>query len=444
MAMNYDIEKLVYLIWLSTCSNPGSEDAFRLLGHFGGAREIFDADRADLSNVVRADSAIIAKITRHDIDKARDILRTCRELDIDILPYDSEEYPKRLTGIRGRPLLLYARGHVDGLNERLCVGVVGTRNITNYGGNATVQICTDLCNAGAVIVSGGALGVDSYANCTAYNMGCDTVVVLGNGLANPYPSENVELFRGISKHGMVISEYPPEAPCSKYTFPERNRIISGMSDAVLVVEAGLGSGSLITAGCAVRQERRLYAVPGFIDAKYSFGTNKLIHDGASICRCGADILEDFRESFSYLSESMVVRGKEWAIVPRGKNRQMRPQGQEKAHAGQETRGGTAHLVNETTAPEDRAVPERIKKKMETVPADLNASPAVRASSPAPQLSDNEKIVYDRIPAGTQVLPETLCGDDLGITEVMSILTMLELYGCVETLPGGFCRRKNGG
>lgn len=82
--------------------------------------------------------------------------------------------------------------------------------------------------------------------------------------------------------------------------------------------------------------------------------------------------------------------------------------------------------------------------METVPADLNASPAVRASSPAPQLSDNEKIVYDRIPAGTQVLPETLCGDDLGITEVMSILTMLELYGCVETLPGGFCRRKNGG
>ena len=98
MAMNYDIEKLVYLIWLSTCSNPGSEDAFRLLDHFGGAREIFEADRADLSNVVRADSAIIAKITRHDIDKARDILRACRELDIDILPYDSEEYPKRLTG----------------------------------------------------------------------------------------------------------------------------------------------------------------------------------------------------------------------------------------------------------------------------------------------------------------------------------------------------------
>ena len=443
MIMNYDIEKLVYLIWLSTCSNPGSEDAFRLLDRLGGAREIFEADRADLCTVVRTDSAIITKIMRHDIEKARDILRACRELDIDIIPYDSEEYPKRLTGIRGRPILLYAKGHIDGLNERLCVGVVGTRNITNYGGNATVKICTELCNAGTVIVSGGALGIDSYANCTAYNMGCETVVVLGNGLASPYPPENADLFRGISKRGMVISEYPPEAPCSRYTFPERNRIISGMSDAVLVVEAGLKSGALITAGDAIRQERRLYAVPGFIDAKYSFGTNKLIHDGASICRCGADILEDFKESFSYLNESMVARDGEWFIVPRGRNGRVKPQSPENIQDVREKHGGTAHLVNETTAPEDREVPEHIKKKMESTPAG-GAPRVVRATVPEPQLSGNEKIVYDRIPAGTQVLPDKLCGDNLGITEVMSILTTLEIYGCVEMLPGGFCRRTSGG
>ena len=432
MVMNYDIEKLVYLIWLSTCSSPGSEDAFMLLERFGGAREIFEAESADLSAVVGADRAIVRNIMRHDIDRARDILKTCRELDIDILPYDSAEYPKRLTGIHGRPLLLYAKGHVDGLNERLCVGVVGTRRVTTYGDYATKTICKDICRVGAVIVSGGAYGVDKIANETAYSMGCETVVVLGTGLDNLYPHENAELFRAISRHGMVISEYAPGSAYTSSNFPARNRIISGMSDAVLVVEAPAKSGALITAKYANIQDRRLYAVPGFINAYFSAGANALIHDGASICLCGADILADFIDSFGHVRDSLTVQGGRWVIMPRGENRQPMPPRQENS-----PRSRTAHLVNEPTAPEDRAVPESIKKKMQD-------APAVRAPSPEPKLSGDEKIVYDRIPAGTQVLPDMLCDDNLGITEVMSILTTLEIYGCVEMLPGGFCRRTNGG
>ena len=201
-------------------------------------------------------------------------------MDIQKIDINSAEYPERLRHIPDPPAQLYYTGDMSVLRER-CVGVVGTRKCTVYGKNIALMIGRRLAECGITVVSGLALGIDAYSHEGALEVPGRVAGVLGSGIDVMGPQRNRALMKkGLEKGGLVVSEYPPGFPASKITFPKRNRIISGLSESVIVVEADLNSGSLITAGLAAAQGRTVYAVPGNINSKSSIGCNLLIRDGA--------------------------------------------------------------------------------------------------------------------------------------------------------------------
>ncbi|MBQ6151653.1 MAG: DNA-processing protein DprA [Mogibacterium sp.] len=193
---------------------------------------------------------------------------------------DSIEYPARLREIPDPPKQLYCTGNTGLLNEK-SIGVVGARKNTVYGKNVALMIGRRLAESGLVVTSGLALGIDGYSHEGALEAEGKVIGVLGSGIDHMTPQRHRSLMmKGLDNGGLVVSEYPPEMECSRWSFPARNRIISGLSDALVVVEAGLDSGSLITAKHASDQGRTVYAVPGNINSQTSIGCNLLIRDGA--------------------------------------------------------------------------------------------------------------------------------------------------------------------
>lgn len=231
--------------------------------------------------------------SRLDVARESTALQT---LGIKILIYDDDAYPKILQQIPQSPPILYYRGAWKN-NEELCLGVVGTRKISAYGQSITEELVAPLAAAGISIVSGMAYGVDAAAHCAAIKHGGRTIAILGGGLDDGtiYPRHHVALAHEIiDSGGLVISEYPPGCPALRQNFVARNRIISGLSAGVLIIECGEKSGALITADYALDQNRNVYAVPGPIYSPTSRGTNDLLKQGAIVITDAADILRDLK------------------------------------------------------------------------------------------------------------------------------------------------------
>lgn len=209
--------------------------------------------------------------------------------EIYVLTYRDKRYPIRLKNIDDPPALLYARGNIALLNQKT-FGIVGSRRCTPYGRRTANRFAGELAKQGEVIVSGLAYGIDAAAHQAALAVGGGTIAVLGNGIYYEYPKENSELQNSIAKNGLILSEYPLYNTPRPYQFPERNRIISGLSDRILVVEAAEKSGSLISAQFALEQGKDVYAVPGDIDRPTSAGCNRLIRDGAFVAMSLEEIL----------------------------------------------------------------------------------------------------------------------------------------------------------
>lgn len=227
---------------------------------------------------------------------------------------DDSAYPELLRHIADPPAVLYAIGDT-GLLSAKCVAVVGARKASPYGKWVSYNIGRRLAEYGIVTVSGMAFGCDSEAHRGALEAGGGTVAVMGCGADICYPASNAALRRKIAEKGLILSEYPPGTPPRPYTFPRRNRIISGISEAVAVAEAGLASGSLITAACAAEQGRTLFAVPGNISASGSIGCNKLIQDGAFPVAFIEDIITGVGVPLSTDREDETVRlGKDEKII----------------------------------------------------------------------------------------------------------------------------------
>jgi DNA processing protein len=223
--------------------------------------------------------------------------RACREIDrlektgFSVLTIQDKHYPKRLREIFDPPLVLYYAGKMDTLSKP-AVSIVGARRPTPYGRAVAERLAHDLSAKGLVVVSGMARGIDSISHWGALKRG-DTIAVLGSGLERIYPRENLPLFEKIIENGLVLSEYSLKAPPLKYHFPNRNRIISGLSIGVVVVEGTKKSGSLITARLALEENREVMAVPGNITSELSQGTNWLIKDGAKLVNDWKDVVEEF-------------------------------------------------------------------------------------------------------------------------------------------------------
>lgn len=279
----------VYWIWLSMALGAAAR-VDEILSSFSSPKEIYECGTTEkiISGVFSKRQ--IERLEATPLKNAQTALEICGKNSWKVYTPEDREYPYMLLSLPDRPLVLYVDGDISYLNSRVAVGVVGTRKPSYESVEIAHRICAGMSAMNAVIVSGGALGIDSAAHEGALQVQGKTVCVMGCGLGCGYLRENENLRRRISKSGALVTEYPPFAGVTRYSFPERNRIISGLSMGVLVVEAGEKSGSLITARNANEQGRDVFAIPGSILSSAYTGVNRLIRDGASVVTCAEDIL----------------------------------------------------------------------------------------------------------------------------------------------------------
>lgn len=283
-------DKTKYWIGFNRVTGIGPVRLRRLLDVFGNIETAWKASHQALR-----DAGLNLKLV-NTVLKAREEMNLDREterldkLGIGVITWDDERYPDRLKEIDSSPPLLYISGSLEPI-DRYAVAIVGTRRLSPYGESITREISGGLAANGITIVSGLALGIDGIAHQAALDVGGRTLAILGSGLDLIYPPKHRQLAQNIRKQGAVLSDYPLGTKPEGRNFPPRNRIISGLSLAVIVVEAGESSGALITANFAAEQSRDVFAVPGNIHSRASKGTNRLIYKGAIPFLSIVDVLE---------------------------------------------------------------------------------------------------------------------------------------------------------
>jgi len=286
------------LIVLNMSSSVGPVRAKELSSVLGSFAAILEAPRNTLSSISGVGAKLADEIASWQKDAQARLdaeLALVERARVEIITVEDPGYPSKLKEIHDAPLALYVRGSLQALElPAPTLGVVGTRRPTRYGSNMAERLSTAASHAGWPVVSGLAYGIDAIAHAAVVDANGAAIAVLGGGLARIHPQDHIPLAkRIIETGGAVVSEFPMEKTPNKRTFPMRNRIISGLSDGVLVVEAGLGSGSLITANFALEQGRGVFSVPGRAEDPQAMGTNKLLKDGAALVESFDDILAEF-------------------------------------------------------------------------------------------------------------------------------------------------------
>jgi DNA processing protein len=282
-----------YYIWLTNALGYASPKLKAIHRLYPSVEEFYRGGEAEwrLSGVLNnKDIEALGATSPAD---AIEVIARCSSLGITLLSFDDPDYPQMLMDIPDPPAVLYIKGRLPDFSSRLSIGIVGTRHATAYGKKAAHVLAGSLARLGTVIVSGGAVGIDSCAHTGALEADGLTVCILGCGIGFPYNMARLGMRQTIAQRGAVISEYPPDYPPGKYTFIIRNRLIAGLSHGVLVVEAGTRSGSLNTARWAAEQGKDVFSVMGNITSPYSQGTNALIKDGAVPVTDYTDILAQY-------------------------------------------------------------------------------------------------------------------------------------------------------
>ena len=395
-------------IWLAGACGAGSALPERLLGIFKSAGNVFNAIKEELENCgFELDAGVLEKLCAKDTGEAEKILEFCAKNNVSVLNCDDTLYPGRLRGIRAFPAVLYYRGRLPDIDDNLCVAMVGTRKMTDYGKNAAYELARELAACGAIIVSGMAEGIDAASHKGCLFAGGFTIAVFGCGIDRAYPPENKTLMDRIVEKGLVMTEYPPGTEPRGFHFPERNRIISGLSQAVLVVEADNKSGALITAKTALFQGRELYAVPGNINSPNSRGTNNLLREQAGIVTEAYDILSEYEHLYSHRIniEKTKYYGNKFAVLHKPPKE-----------------SGKSRLAD-TVKPEGEKPKASLSEKLAALKIILNEA-ELRVFEVFYERKD-KKLHADDIEAG------------MGISEVMNTLTFLELYGIITSFPGDY-------
>ncbi len=286
-----DAERLAKLR-LSMVPGLGPRLFTRLTEALGTAQDILAASPEQLRHVPGVGPKLVRElVTAPSGEDAERVLDRCRAHDIAIMVTGDANYPRLLSEIHDPPLVLFYRGTLMPI-DNLAIAIVGSRHATNYGLAQAEKLARGLAQAGVTVVSGLARGIDSAAHRGALAAGGRTLAVLGNGLTEIYPAEHAALAREIAAQGAIISEQLPDQPPKSDAFPQRNRIITGLSLGLIVVEAAQRSGALLSARLAMEQNREVYAVPGRVDSRMSWGCHRLIRDGAKLVETVDDILEE--------------------------------------------------------------------------------------------------------------------------------------------------------
>lgn len=430
-------DKLNLWLWFSLKVSPGSAAASDILYHFDyDIENIYNADEEAYGGIEDIKPQLVERLMDKGLDEAEKIRDYCAQNRVGIMTVSDKLYPSRLRMLPDKPVLLYYRGKPFDIDGNVCISVVGTRTMTDYGRRAAYSISHDMAQSGAVIVSGMARGIDGMAHRGCLDAGGKTIAVLGCGIDRAYPSEHEALMNEIAEYGLVLTEYKPGTPPNGYNFPVRNRIISGISSGTLVVEAPSGSGSLITAKKALLQGKRVFALPGKVGELNSSGTNELIRNGASIITGAADILVEYQDAYP---------GKiDLAKIPSMRSKKYKSP-IEKAAVRKSVASPNAALYAIGSFSDFN----RNYKKSEKLSAkggingDSSSKSAIADSDEkkrlnaekASKLTGNNKKVYDAL-CGKQLTADQIASRaGISIASVMACLTFLEIMGLVKALPG---------
>lgn len=408
----------LYWVWLALRMGVASKEFPSFYHAFPDPYEIYRLSEEEIGQIESLSIAKKEALGDKSLNEAYNIIKYCRENKIGIISYADKEYPARLRTIEDPPIVLYCKGQLPDMNRRLCVGMVGTRRISEYGKQTSYKISYELSAARAVIVSGMALGVDGVCAAGVIAAGGATVAVLGCGLSIVYPKEHMALMKEIVKKGAVISEYPPFERPFPGNFPKRNRIISGLCQGVVVVEGAQGSGALITASRALSQGRELFAVPGKVNESNSEGPNELIRNGANVVTGASDLIEHY--DFLYhdmIDYRRLAKAKRSSELDEGLLVKL---------------GVVRQSIAMAEYPETR---EEVKADSEKEEPKSKEKETVAAQAPKDTLSGGLAEIYGLLPEGA-FTPDVLTSKGIGISEAMTALTMLEISGHVISLPGG--------
>ncbi|MCI9016692.1 MAG: DNA-protecting protein DprA [Clostridia bacterium] len=289
------MEEKIYWIWLSRINGLGATKKNKLLDIYKSPKEIWNLEIEELTKIEGIGEKTAQNILdykyKKDLEKYIDYMKKYK---IDVITIQDKEYPKKLKNIYSAPILLYTKGNKNILNES-SISVIGCRQCSKYGEKIAKKISYELAKNKINIVSGLARGIDSFAHIGSLEAKGKTIAILGSGLDRIYPKENIYLYDSIiNSEGLILSEYIIGTPPNRLNFPERNRIVSGISNGTVVIEAKEKSGTLITVDFALEQGKEVFVVPGNITSETSKGTNNLIKQGAKLVTCVEDILEEYK------------------------------------------------------------------------------------------------------------------------------------------------------
>lgn len=424
-------ENKLYWIWLSERFGVASKAFPSFADKYDDPYDVYRLETEEIEQLEGVTDALKAKLSDKSLDKAYSILKYCKKYSIDIIGYSDKRYPARLKTIENPPVMLYCMGKLPDMNSRLCIGMVGTRKMSEYGKQSAYKIAYELAAANAVVVSGMALGIDGVCAGGALAAGGSTVAVLGCGMSIVYPREHEKLMRAIARKGAVITEFSPFERPLPNNFPKRNRIISGLCQGVLVIEGAKGSGALITASRAVSQGRELFAMPGNIDESNSEGPNELIRNGANVALGASDIIEHYdflyHNVINYRAYTRAKKSSELDERVLDKygisSASTKPKAKKAVPIEEDIRIDIADEVATTQMTQtQKYVPDNSDTVLES-------------------LDDTSKKVFGLIPDGTSFSPDAIAAHGIDVGDVITALTMLEISGLVSSLPGGLYLKK---
>lgn len=410
----------IHWLWLAT--RPGLTDRRKhwILDTFPDPEDVYLADEKELSVLSGLTEQEMEALLDKSLQEAEKILDTCEEKDIKVCDFSDERYPYRLKNIDDPPLVLYYRGELPDFDRVPAIGSVGTRTASVYGLTAAKQLGFQIARCGAILVSGIAKGIDAATMEGALKAGGTVVGILGNGADVVYPQCNRFLFADTRRHGCLISEFPPGTPPYKWNFPRRNRIISGLCNGVLVVEAPAGSGALITAKHALEQGRDVFAVPGNVGVDTSEGTNELLRSGAILVRDGWDVVGEYEMLYPDAVHRFDPRQTPMGVLTQD-------HGEPEAKVAQ-----TPKKPGKTAKASKKKEKEPVDKKEKQPYSDLSARMA--------SLTEEERLLIEKM-ENECLVDDLIAQTGLPAGKVLATLTVLEVRGFVTRLPGRRVKRK---
>lgn len=419
----------VYWIWLQHVIKYGSNKIRTINLIYDNAEAFYNSGEMEWKLCGCFTPREIDIMKEYKISEAEAILDKCMRLGFDVITIKDHRYPERLKSIFNPPCVLYVKGKLPDVDNKICISIVGTRSSTVYGNQMAFDISFELGKADAIVVSGGALGVDGFSHKGALQGGGKTILVLGCGLNYPYLMQHASLRDAVSKNGAVISEFAPDFPAYNSNFPMRNRIISGLSLGTVIIEAGENSGSLITASLALEQNRDVFAVPVDMRTSVSKGTTSLIRDGAKVVVCAEDILSEYRSDY-FRSKYFNRVGFESSDVSDVFDYNISQDSSEIKTVKNKSVKKQTNSINQVI---EQSQCDKNEKNF--ISGDESQDDKTRKNENKMNLSSDEQTVYNILKNGKKHIDLIIQETGLPVRKLQLIITNLEISGIIESYAG---------